>query len=365
MGHANQHSSKQAVAALCACLSLFQATSIHAAKPNNPTVVVSEAKTGQVVNEIRLTGSVSSPQVSRLSTEVSGLVQTIHVDEGSMVKTGDLLLTLDPEMAAQTTQAAEASTRKATEELADARRRLEDGERLAKKKTLSENELKSLQAEVNIANANLQRFRAEQRLQQIRLQRHQLLAPFTGVISKKLIEAGEWVQPGDPVLELVANRGLRIDFQLPQKEYPRVKKDSEIRLFLDALPGETIAGKVQTVIPYSDQDTRTFLLRVSIAEDNPAIVPGMSATGILQLETSDNSIVVSRDAILRHPDGRIAIWIVQKKDDEHTVSERIVSIGSSFDTRVAVLDGLQAGDLVVVEGNESLRDGQTVTIQQP
>lgn len=365
MSHTVKYSSKLAVAALFACLSLTPATFTYAAKPNSPIVVVSQATTDQVVDEIRLTGSVSSPQVSRLSTEVNGLVKTIHVEEGSRVKAGDLLLTLDPEMAALTLQAAEASTRKASEELADARRRLKDGERLVKKKTLSDNEFKSLQAEVNIANATLQRYRAEQRLQQIRLQRHELLAPFAGVISKKLIESGEWVQTGDPVLELVADTGLRIDFQVPQKEYPRIRIDSEIRLSLDALPGETIAGKVQTVIPYSDEDTRTFLLRVLLEKGNPAIVPGMSASGTLQLDTGNNSIVVSRDAVLRYPDGRIAVWIVQQTGDQHTVRERIVSIGSSFENQVAILDGLQVGDLVVIEGNESLRDGQTVTVQQP
>ena len=336
-----------------------------AAKPERPRVVTSIAMPGNIMNEIRLTGTVSSPRVSRLSTEVNGIVKQLHAEEGSKVKAGQILMTLNNEIEMLSLEAARASTQGAEEELADARRRLEDGERLSKKKTLSVNELKSLQAEVKIASATLQRYRAEQRLQETRLKRHELLAPFSGIISRKYIEAGEWIKPGDPALELVANENLRIDFQVPQREFPRIDDTSSIKITLDALPDRIIAGKIMTVVPYSDSDSRTFLLRVLINDANDAIAPGMSASGILQMKTAGSSIIVPRDAIIRYSDGRTVVWVVNKADDKLLAHEKQVQTGPGFENMVAILDGLQDGDQVIVEGNETLRDGQEVILHNP
>ena len=335
----------------------------YAAKPTHPIVITSQVEQGTIIDEIKLSGTVSSPRVTRLSAEVSGLINHVYVDAGSLVKSGETLLSLDTELENLSLQAADATAQRATEELADAKRRFEDGKRLAKKKTLSANELKSLEANVNIARATLQRYTAEKQLQQARLERHQLAAPFTGVISQKFVEIGEWIKPGDTVMELVANENLRIDFQVPQQEFPRIKSSSEIRITLDALPDKVFNGVIQTVVPYSDSDARTFLLRVSLSDSSPAILPGMSASGLLRLTTESQGLIVSRDAVLRYPDGRITVWVVKKHGDNMIVTERRVKIGSSFNNRVSILSGLKAGDQIVVEGNESLKDGQTVILK--
>jgi RND family efflux transporter MFP subunit len=335
----------------------------YAAKPAHPNVITSQVEQGTIIDEIKLSGTVSSPRVTRLSAEVSGLVNHVYVDAGSLVNSGQPLLSLDTELENLSLKAAKATAQRAAEELADAERRFEDGKRLAKKKTLSANELKSLEAGVNIARATLQRYTAEKQLQQARLERHQLVAPFAGVISQKFVEIGEWIKPGDTVMELVANENLRIDFQVPQQEFPRIDSTSEISITLDALPDKVFNGVIQTVVPYSDSDARTFLLRVSPSDPSTAILPGMSASGLLRLTTGSQGIIVSRDAVLRYPDGRITVWVVEKHDDNMIVSERRVKTGSSFNNKVSILDGLKSGDQVVVEGNESLKDGQTVTLK--
>lgn len=130
----------------------------NGAKPRHPKVAVTTAKQDVVINEIRLTVAISSPRVSRLSAEVSGLIQHVHVEEGDAVQAGDVLVTLDNAMVALSLQVAKASTQRAQAELDDAKLRLADGKQLAKKKTLSENDLETLKAEVNIADATLQRY---------------------------------------------------------------------------------------------------------------------------------------------------------------------------------------------------------------
>ncbi|TNF98273.1 MAG: efflux RND transporter periplasmic adaptor subunit [Gammaproteobacteria bacterium] len=328
----------------------------------SPLVVTGYATQGNIIDEIPVSGTVTSSSVAKLSTEVSGLVSTINIDDGDKVNAGDILLTLDTEIEELSLQAAKAATEKSGEELADAKRRLEDAQRLAKQKTISDNELKSLQAEVNIASAELQRYIAEQQLQQKRLEKHQIRAPFSGVISQKHAERGEWIKPGDPIARLVGNQDLRIDFQVPQTAFPKVSPSSEVRVKLDALPGQALESKIQAIVPVSDTDARTFLMRVKLITPNSAMIPGMSVSGVLRLATGAQGVVISRDAILRYPDGRITVWVVNEKNGVLTVSERQVRTGLGFNGQIAIMHGLKAGERVVLEGNESLKDGQTVTI---
>jgi RND family efflux transporter MFP subunit len=217
---------------------------VHAAKPQTK-VVTHTVTTGPVLEQIRLSGTVNSLKVAQLSSEVSGLVESLHVDKGSTVKHGDVIMTLDSELESLSLNAADASMRSAEAELADARRRLEDGSRLARQKNISASELKSLQAEVDIASANLQRYIAEKKLQQARVDRHELTAPFDGTITQKYVEVGEWITPGDAIVELFADENIRIDFQVPQRAYPRIQHVVNLSINLDAIPDKTFDGNIE------------------------------------------------------------------------------------------------------------------------
>jgi multidrug efflux pump subunit AcrA (membrane-fusion protein) len=88
----------------------------------------------------------------------------------------------------------------------------------------------------------------------------------------------------------------------------------------------------------------------------------MSARGKLNIDTGRLGVTVSRDALLRFPDGRVTVWVVDPEGDLPVVHERIVSTGFEFDGVVEIVSGLADGDVVVVRGNETLQEGQTVSI---
>ena len=341
-------------------IGIFGLTAVQA-RSVTPLVVVGQSESRTVINEVPLTGSVTSPRSADLSTEVSGLVQSVLIDDGMRVRKGDVILRLDQEQAKLTLDAAKARTRQAGFELADAKRRLADAKRLVKQKTISENEVQSLMAEVSIDDAALQRARAEQQQQEARLRRHQVFAPFDGVISHKYTEAGEWISPGDAIAELIAIDGLRIDFQAPQSVFSKTRLETPIQVSLDAIPERTFEGKITSIVPVAKTETRTFMVRVAIAADELHLTPGMSASGVLRLDTGVNAVVVSRDAILRHPDGRTTVWLV---NEDKSVSERLVKTGLSFNGHVVIEEGLDTDKTIVVQGNESLREGQMISIQQ-
>jgi len=337
--------------------------SLQAAPARDPLVVVEKAETETVIKQVPLTGTVTSAKVARLSTEVSGRVASVEVDVGDSVNKGDILLQLDSEIEQLTLDSALAATAQTRAELADARRRYKDGERLKKQNSISDNAIRLLQAEVEIDAAALRRQQAEQQRQQARVDRHTLKAPFSGVISERSAETGEWIQPGNAVMTLVAVDSLRIEFRVPQEFYPRIDEHSRVTVSLDAIPGRAFAGKIHAVVPVSDPSARTFLMQVTLDMADIKMTPGMSVRGLLHLHTREQAIVISRDALLRYPDGRITVWIVRPKGEQSTVSEQAVKIGHGFDGKIVILEGLNAGDVVVVEGNEALQDGQQIRIQ--
>ena len=169
--------------------------------------------------------------------------------------------------------------------------------------------------------------------------------------------------PGDAVLELLADEGLRIDFRVPQGYFPRLRSDTRIDVRLDALPERSLDARIGEIVPVSDPSARTFLVRAYPDDEDLPLTPGMSASGTLMLSTGERGVVVSRDALLRHPDGRVTVWVVNGTGSSPTVSERQVRTGLAFDGLVAIREGLEAGTRVVVEGNEALQQGQQVAIR--
>lgn len=329
-------------------------------------VQVETVATRTIVQQVNVTGTITSPRSAMLSTAVAGIVADLRVDEGRRVDVGDVLLKLDGELAELALERVRADVRQRRTELADSKRRFAEAEKVGPARGIAQTEIDSRRAEVTSDEAALAAAVAAEREQQALVARHELRAPFAGVISRRQVELGEWVNPGDDVLELVATDNLRFDFQAGQNLYGQVTIGTPVDISIDALPGRTLTGKVDTIVPIKDPGARTFLVRVvadkTTSGEPVRITPGMSVRGRLGLDTGRSSIVVSRDAVLRYPDGRVTVWVVTTQDELPVVSERAVRTGFEFDGFVEITSGLSTGEIVVSRGNETLQEDQTVTI---
>ncbi|EKV29799.1 hypothetical protein C882_0229 [Caenispirillum salinarum AK4] len=325
-------------------------------------VAAAPVERADIVDRVRLTGTVVASRSARVSTDVGGLVQSMKVDLGDRVGQGDPLVQLDAALERLELRRAEAATREAGARLDDAERRLEDGRRLAARASLPQNELEARGSAVEAARAVAERLAAEEAYRAERVRRHLIAAPFDGVVARERTEAGEWVSPGDPVVDLVGVDRLRVDVPVPQRYFPDLRDDTAITLRADVLGGRAVPAKVLARVPVSDPTARTFTLRLRPVGDGLPLTPGMSVRVVLRLATGERGLVVPRDAVIRHPDGRVTVWVVQEGDGGPQVAERQVRLGQAFDGRVHVLSGLDAGARAVVRGNESLRPGQRVRV---
>lgn len=323
-------------------------------------VAVAQAEMARVIDEVPITGTVTSPRSARLSMEVDGLVEEVHVEAGDRVEADAVLVTLGSELARRELERLEAYVRHARVELADARRRLNEAEAL-ERQSIPETEVESRQAAVEGARATLAQRRAQRELQSARLERHTLEAPFAGVISRKLTAPGEWVAPGSVLLELVDLADLRIDYAVPQEAFARLSTETPIRV-RPAGHSEAVSGRIRRIVAVTDEESRSFIIH-AVPEEELAMSPGMSAQGLLRLTTQREAVVVPRDALIRSPSGRTTVWVLDRSAEPPVARERRVAVGTSFGDRIALEEGLEAGETVVVRGNTRLQEGQVVSIQ--
>ena len=327
-------------------------------------VRVVEAESRPVSEQVTATGTVSSPRSAVLSTAAAGLVDAIHVDEGDRVSRGDLLVELDSEIAKLSLARLRAAVRQQRTALDDARRRFVEAEKVGPGGGVPQTLIDSLQAEVQGAEAALVAAEAEANEQKARVERHRIVAPFDGVITQRITEMGEWVNPGTGLLELIATTDLRFEFRVAQRFFRDITLDTPVVVTLDAVRTEAMPARIDAIVPVSDPGSRTFLVRLVAADPAEEVLaaPGMSVNAVFSMLTGRNGVAISRDALVRYADGRNTVWVIEDSDARPVVRERIVRTGVEFDGLVEVTSGLEAGEQVVIEGNESLRDGQVVTI---
>ena len=309
--------------------------------------------------QLDLTGTVGSQDISHLAPEISGRVARVHAEAGDQVVAGAPLLSLDDELAGLRLAAANARVEGAEAALADARRRLQEAEYLGPKGGIAETIIEALRAEVAEDAATLAERKADAQLARAVVTRHRLTAPFSGVISQRDAQRGQWITAGETAYVLINTDRLRLEFPVSEDVAGELDASAIVTVRLNAQPDRPFNAHLDALVPVADPTARTALARVIPDTPVPGMMPGMSVTARVLMPTQAEGIVIPRDALLRHPDGRSVVWTV---DDQLRAVEKRVEPGRSFGGRVEILSGLEAHERVVARGNENLRPDQLLKL---
>lgn len=351
--------------ALCAALLALVAGAATAQQRAAVPVSVVTVSAGQLHNEIPLSGSVVARRVSLLSSKVDGSVAEMLIEAGDEVRAGAPLVRLDKVMAQIELSSAQSRLDEAQARLKEARRQRDEARRLVNSKHIAKTAFEEARAAVEINSAAVQRLRAEVTAFQETLARHDVTAPFDGVVSRKLVEVGQWVETSTALLELVEIRRLRVDVQVPQHYFAQIEPGTPVTMRLDSLPERVFSAEVTRKIPVGHASARTFPVRIELANDEGLIAPGMSARVRLRLSKSAESLLLPRDAVVKAPDGSESVWVLVEQDGVETANRVIVETGLAARDLVEITaDALKVGDRVVVRGNEILRPGQPVRVTE-
>ena len=314
--------------------------------------------------EVSASGELSAIRTAVISAEIAGAVAEIQSETGDAVARNALLAAIRDAPAQLDLRAAKGRVAQADAEVERARineRRLGS---LLQRKALSQDEYDTARVELGRALAVLETSRAEEERTADDVSRHQLRAPFAGTIVKRHIELGQWLDVGDPCFVIEDTSMLRAKLSVPQRYFDEVSVGAAAQIRFDAVPGKVYNAAVSRKPPLVRSAGRSFEVWLDI--DNPAqqLVPGLSLQASLTLDAArSGQLGVPRDAVVRNQGGTVWLWVVEGAGADGSVRRVEVEVaGASSDGLIIRAEGLAPGMRVVTRGNESLREGQAVSV---
>lgn len=368
------------VAALCAALAAQQQASGQqrgdSGGPPPAAVVVDAVRLERLEARREVVGELRAVRRSRLAVRRSGLTVEVAVELGDTVAAGQTLVRLDDRDAKLDLQRAQAllaqrkaETSRREAELEQAQRDVQRLLALVRKGSASQNELDDAMTAEAVATAQLEQARAQQLQAKVETQQAQarlgdmtVRAPFAGVVAAKLTEVGQWAREGDAVIDLVALDPIDAWLEAPQRVAARLIAlglDPTKVSVQDEATGTQREAISLAVSPVADPQSRNVEVRARLANPSGLLRPGMSAVGLLPEGRVAPTLTVHKDAMLLDAAGSF-VYVVRNGRAAPVRVRALFAVGD----RVAVsTEELQAGDLVVVEGNERLFPGQPVAPQ--
>ena len=325
--------------------------------PPVPPVVLAQVKAGAGDASSVFAGEVKPRHEADLAFRIGGKLVARTVDTGARVKRGQLLARLDPADVALQTDAAKAALAAADADHTFARAEAVRYERLHAEKFVSASAVEQKKNLANAALARLDQARAQLAVAQNQAAYASLVAPDDGVITAILVEAGQVVAAGQPVMKLAREDEREVAISVPENRLRELREAREIGVFLWANPRQVYAARVREVAPAVDPVTRTFAVRVSILDADPAIQWGMTANVGLRGAERGTAVLIPAPALYRK-DGAPAVWVFDAK--ARTVALRPVEIAQFREDGVVIGAGLADGEWIVAAGVNKLQPGQAV-----
>ncbi|MFQ6021815.1 MAG: efflux RND transporter periplasmic adaptor subunit [Acidiferrobacterales bacterium] len=339
---------------VCYSVALDIAVTIGAAAQEQPPVpvVVAKAEERLLAPVTLFPGTVISRDDARLAAEVNGRLMWV-AEVGASVNKGALVARLDDTLIREGLAEIEATVVREEARLRFHTQEVKRLEPLLERKVITPSNLDQAISNRDVAEGELAVAHARVAVAKERLERTKIRAPFTGVVTERLMQAGEWAESGNVIVRLVNARSLEVQTRVPASTLAFIKIGTTLKL--NASPdGGT--GQVRTIVPVGDDRSRLYELRLTPIEARwPA---GQSLRVAVPTAAPRKVTAVPRDALVLRRDGTSVFRILE--DD---TAERVsVVTGIAAGEFIEVRNGVRAGDRVVIRGGERLRPGQKVTI---
>ncbi len=348
--------------------------------PPAVTVTTEAAKTENWTDRLRAIGTLVAIEGVEVSPQVGGTVMHYFFDSGDDVEKGETLVELDTSV-----EEADLADHKATltQHTLDFARQ----SNLVKKGAVSQATLDETIAKRDSAAASVHRVEAI-------IAQKNIAAPFAGRLGLRRVEKGQYVSPGDSLVWLQSLDPIWVDFPVPEGMVGKFGIGSEIELTADAYPDRTFKGKVEALDARISQDSRTLMVRGTVPNPDRLLIPGMFANVAVLAGGEKEFVTVPRTALTYGLYGD-SVWVVkpgapkpaesstpiaanepvasavaadaapaegEAAKPQLTVERRFVRVGPAQGDRVAILEGIKAGEEVVTSGQLKLQPGATIKV---
>lgn len=314
---------------------------------------------GDVGTHASFAGEVRARSESALGFRVGGKIVARLVDVGATVKPGTPLARLDARDLQLNAASAQSQLAAAQADVTQAEADYARYRDLFEKKFISAAEIDRRKATLDVAQARLAQARAQLNVADNQTGYAVLAADRAGVITAVEADVGQVVAAGQTVVRLAREAEKEILITVPENRLPEVQAAQAIEISLWAAPNKRYAGKVREVSPSADAVTRTYAVRIAVADADAAMRLGMTAGVLLKSASAGDGFVLPLTSLYQKG-ADTALWVIDPAT--HTVNLKPVKVGVYRETEVTVLSGINAGDVVVTAGVHKLTPGQKVRL---
>ena len=324
-----------------------------------PLVVTQKVVMGDAGLHASFAGEVRARSESALGFRVGGKITARLVDVGAVVKAGTPLARIDARDLQLNSASARSQMAAAQADVVQAQADYTRYNDLFQKKFVSAADIDRRKATLDVAQARLEQAKAQLNVADNQNAYAVLQADRAGVITAVEAETGQVVAAGQTVVRLAREAEKEILITVPENRLPEVQAAQRIDITLWATPNKHYTGKVREVSPIADAVTRTYAVRITVADADAQMRLGMTASVLLQQPGAGNAVVLPLTAIYQQG-ANTAVWRVDPATQ--TVKLTPVQLGVYREETVTVLSGIKEGDRVVTAGVHKLTQDQKVRI---
>ena len=330
-------------------------------------VEVREVGTEDVQYAIDAVGSLEPEQEVRVTARVAGVVEKIHFAEGTKVTPQTVLAEIDRSRYGLLADRARANREKSAADVKKAEIVLQNRQELKKKDPgyVSDEEIATLTSQLTFARAALAEAKSSLDLALQDLEYSEVRSLITGIINTREVSTGQYVTLGTPMATIVDQSRLKLRFKVSEAESVKLASvlggDRRVSFGVRPLPGKTFQAELIDMSPQASTQTRTVECLAIVDNPDTMLKPGFFATVRAVVETREKAVVVPDSAVLPTEHGFISFVVKNGKAQQRSIRAGLFVREGALE----ILEGLSAGDTLVVSGTAALRDGVDVMLRPP
>jgi len=323
-----------------------------------PPVLVAPVEAMRVEDRIEATGELRAQNAAAVAAQVGGQVTKLVRDEGGAVAGDEVVIEIDPELRKLELDNARALAAQAEAQAGEAGRELDRMEKLHAEGVAADAKVDQMRTQIVTARSARDAAQAQLGMAERAMRNASVKAPFAGLVARRYVSQGEFVQPGQKLFDLVALDPIEVEFHLAERDSSRVAQGAGVEVRVAPFPDEVFHATVSVISPTIDPQTRTLRVKALLPNPNGKLRPGLFARADLGIAVRENVPAIPQEAVLQRADGAIAFRLEGER-----ARRRVLKLGGFHDGRVEVIEGIAPGDLVVVRGQEQLADGSPVSVR--
>jgi RND family efflux transporter MFP subunit len=322
-----------------------------------------EVSRGNIETRLALTGTVVNDYTVQLTALLDGEITSIEAREGDTVDKAAVLATLDDQPPRALLDKAGAERALRGHELGLAVRRHDRVLRMSRVGDESTQALEDSLLEKQRAEAALDLARADYLLAELRLKNASVRAPFAGVVTRQAVETGQWVEAGTRLFTLVAEDGRVVEAEADAGDFSRLAVGQGVSLSLSESPEERWTSQIvriaESVTTGDSAAGNTFTVRIGLGAEAPQLLLGQQLDVDVSTSRRTDVLRIPLEAVRESADGQVHVWV----EEQGRARERAVTLGLRTINQAQVLEGLSAGESVLLSDTKSLSDGVAVSVQ--